>query len=133
MKNCIMANIKFQVVKFERKLLFQVLDQIELEEDTGQFIEDKNGNTWGVLTSSCPELFNKSRMHVTSSGQEYTIPNGVFVRGTSESKYDSIVQISFTTDEERDVYYESLLFVLNKAFSQINKFAEFETSNWDNY
>lgn len=95
-----MANIKFQLVKFDKKIAFEILEQINIDEGTSF-----KTNTGVTVTAYYPFI-------------EAIKENKLYIRSTERKGYDTKLSIQhFSSNDERDIYYTKILETL-KDFSQ---------------
>jgi len=88
------------LVKFEKKIAFEVLDQIVIPED--KEYKTKSGITIVAFYPYIEEIKNDL----------------IYVRGTSRSERNNRLSVcTFNSNDERDVYYEKIITAL-KEFSE---------------
>jgi hypothetical protein len=94
--------IKFKLVKFEKAVAFQVLEQVP---EAGEFGEFAAANGMSVSVRHAPELGD----------------SGVFLRGEYVEEDLMIATRYFDTNEERDEYYQKVVDVLRFWARHVSK------------
>jgi hypothetical protein len=99
--------IKFNLVKFEKELIFQILEQT---------IQSNNLCSYGIYVNY--DGINYGVKSITSPDLNYFISNKViYIRGSDKFTNFKKCSINFETNAQRDYYYDMILYILKKAFS----------------
>lgn len=130
-----MSKLKSILTKFEKLLLFQVLEQ-EFSQSQGdlqnrkyyiKFIDDKYQKNWAVCLCHEPHIqYEAKHWYKFAIGNDtFERYNVIFLQGLSQDKLNKIVKLTFSCNKERDHYFDMIVYVLSKAASD-EEFNEYQ-------
>lgn len=112
-----MAKIKFNLVKLEKEIIFQILQEEKIENlfyrygsMTGKFVEVNGKNFVFVYSGhSFPEIRVDSNVIINASGREQKMISGNIIFLSGNAKLPNKVCKVFNSNEDRDIFYSDLL------------------------